>query len=42
MAASTMMRQLGFGALDMYLHHHYNPYQTNESIFEVQNRILKE
>ncbi|KAF0749304.1 hypothetical protein AaE_007079, partial [Aphanomyces astaci] len=41
MAASGMLRQLNFGALDMYLHHHYDPHATNESIFDVQQRLAQ-
>lgn len=37
MVATVMLRQLGFGALDMYLHEHYT---GDEPIFEVQKRIL--
>ncbi|TYZ57610.1 hypothetical protein PybrP1_008566 [[Pythium] brassicae (nom. inval.)] len=37
MVATMMLRQLGFGALDMYLHEHYT---GDEPIFEVQKRIL--
>ncbi|KAF0697957.1 Aste57867_11387 [Aphanomyces stellatus] len=39
MAASGMLRQLNFGALDMYLHHRYDP--TTESIFDVQQRLAE-
>ncbi|KAG1711574.1 hypothetical protein DVH05_008823 [Phytophthora capsici] len=38
MVATVMLRQLGFGALDMYLHSHYAPSQ--ESLFDVQQRLL--
>ncbi|CAK4079540.1 unnamed protein product [Aphanomyces euteiches] len=37
MVASGMLRQLNFGALDMYLHHRYDP--STESILDVQSRI---
>lgn len=37
MVATVMLRQLAFGALDMYLHEHY---AGDEPIFEVQKRIL--
>ncbi|CAI5722616.1 unnamed protein product [Peronospora effusa] len=40
MVATVMLRQLGFGALDMYLHSHYSPLQ--ESLFAVQERLLSE
>ncbi|OQR92688.1 oligopeptidase A [Thraustotheca clavata] len=40
MAASGMLRQLYFGALDMHLHHRYNPNNTTgETIFTVQKTI---
>ncbi|OQR88184.1 oligopeptidase A [Achlya hypogyna] len=40
MAASGMLRQLYFGALDMHLHHRYNPANAeNETIFDVQKKI---
>ncbi|DAZ99401.1 TPA: hypothetical protein N0F65_005303 [Lagenidium giganteum] len=38
MAGLVMLRQLGFGALDMYLHQHFDG--GSESIFDVQQRIL--
>ncbi|ETV98044.1 hypothetical protein, variant [Aphanomyces invadans] len=41
MAASGMLRQLNFGALDLYLHHHYDPHATNESVFDVQQRLAQ-
>ncbi|KAJ0392860.1 hypothetical protein ATCC90586_001738 [Pythium insidiosum] len=37
MVATQMLRQLAFGALDMYLHHRYD---GQEPIFDVQKRIL--
>lgn len=37
MVATVMLRQLAFGALDMYLHEHYT---GDEPIFDVQKRIL--
>lgn len=37
MVASGMLRQLAFGALDMYLHSHYT---GQEPIFDVQQRII--
>ncbi|CAH0475615.1 unnamed protein product [Peronospora belbahrii] len=40
MVATGMLRQLGFGALDMYLHSHYMPSQ--EPLFAVQQRLLSE
>ncbi|CAI5744278.1 unnamed protein product [Peronospora destructor] len=40
MVATGMLRQLGFGALDMYLHSHYSPLQ--EPLFAVQQRLLGE
>ncbi|KAG3080313.1 Organellar oligopeptidase [Phytophthora idaei] len=40
MVATVMLRQLGFGALDMYLHSHYSPSQ--EPLFSVQQRLLGE
>lgn len=40
MVATGMLRQLGFGALDMYLHSHYSPAQ--ESLFAAQQRLLGE
>ncbi|KAG7384056.1 hypothetical protein PHYPSEUDO_003026 [Phytophthora pseudosyringae] len=40
MVATVMLRQLGFGALDMYLHSHYSPSQ--ESLFAAQQRLLDE
>ncbi len=42
MAASMMMRQLGLGALDMYLHEHYDPSNGRVSLFDIQKRILTE
>ncbi|OQR92694.1 oligopeptidase A [Thraustotheca clavata] len=39
MAASGMLRQLNFGALDMYLHDKYDPTTSKESIFEIQHKI---
>lgn len=38
MAATGMLRQLGFGALDMYLHSHYS--SSLEPLFAVQQRLL--
>ncbi|KAE9344391.1 Organellar oligopeptidase [Phytophthora fragariae] len=40
MVATGMLRQLGFGALDMYLHSHYSPSQ--EPLFAAQQRLLSE
>ena len=40
MVATGMLRQLGFGALDMYLHSHYSSLQ--EPLFAVQQRVLGE
>ena len=40
MVATGMLRQLGFGALDMYLHSHYSPLE--EPLFAVQQRLLSE
>ncbi|KAH7488602.1 hypothetical protein PRIC1_007284 [Phytophthora ramorum] len=40
MVATGMLRQLGFGALDMYLHSHFLPSQ--EPLFAVQQRLLGE
>uniref|UniRef100_K3WHH8 oligopeptidase A n=1 Tax=Globisporangium ultimum (strain ATCC 200006 / CBS 805.95 / DAOM BR144) TaxID=431595 RepID=K3WHH8_GLOUD len=37
MVATMMLRQLAFGALDMYLHEHYT---GDEPLFDVQKRIL--
>lgn len=37
MVATVMLRQLAFGALDMYLHEHY---KGDEPIFAVQKRII--
>ena len=39
-AASMMLRQLHFGMIDMYLHHHFEP-TSNESLFDVQRRIAE-
>ena len=39
-AASMMLRQLHFGMIDMYLHHHFDP-TSNESLFDVQRRIAE-
>ncbi|EEY64174.1 oligopeptidase A, putative [Phytophthora infestans T30-4] len=39
MVATGMLRQLGFGALDMYLHSHYSP---EEPLFAAQRRLLDE
>ncbi|POM71005.1 Oligopeptidase A [Phytophthora palmivora] len=38
MVATGMLRQLGFGALDMYLHSHYSP--SKEPLFAAQQRLL--
>ena len=35
-----MLRQLHFGMIDMYLHHHFEP-TSNESLFDVQRRIAE-
>ncbi|ETP32062.1 hypothetical protein F442_19151 [Phytophthora nicotianae P10297] len=40
MVATGMLRQLGFGALDMYLHSHYS--SLEEPLFAVQQRLLSE
>jgi oligopeptidase A len=40
MVATGMLRQLGFGALDMFLHSHYSPSQ--EPLFAAQQRLLGE
>lgn len=40
MVATGMLRQLGFGALDMHLHSHYSP--SKEPLFAVQQRVLGE
>jgi oligopeptidase A len=38
MVATQMLRQLGFGALDMHLHHGYD---GKEPLFDVQKRMLQ-
>ncbi|RLN90062.1 hypothetical protein BBJ28_00015240 [Nothophytophthora sp. Chile5] len=38
MVATGMLRQLGFGALDMHLHSHFSP--AKEPLFDVQQRVL--
>ncbi|TDH69927.1 hypothetical protein CCR75_005638 [Bremia lactucae] len=38
MVATAMLRQLGFGALDMYLHSQYSA--TQEPLFDVQERLI--
>ncbi|ETK74381.1 hypothetical protein F441_19201 [Phytophthora nicotianae CJ01A1] len=40
LVATGMLRQLGFGALDMYLHSHYS--SLEEPLFAVQQRLLSE
>ncbi|KAI9911061.1 hypothetical protein PsorP6_009315 [Peronosclerospora sorghi] len=40
MVATAMLRQLSFGALDMFLHSTYT--SSNESLFAVQQRLLGE
>ncbi|KAL8007914.1 putative peptidase M3A/M3B catalytic domain, neurolysin/Thimet oligopeptidase, domain 2 [Plasmopara halstedii] len=40
MIATGMLRQLGLGALDMYLHSHYS--FTHEPLFAAQQRLLAE
>ncbi|OQR88194.1 oligopeptidase A [Achlya hypogyna] len=42
MAASGMLRQLNFGALDMYLHDKYDPTTSTDTIFDVQHTLAKE
>mmetsp|Transcript_46905 Transcript_46905/g.77620 ORF Transcript_46905/g.77620 Transcript_46905/m.77620 type:complete len:737 (+) Transcript_46905:31-2241(+) len=41
-AGSMMLRQLYFGALDIELHHRYDPNDANTSPFDVQHRIAKD
>merc|ERR1711861_44494 len=38
----TMLRQLYFGALDIELHHRYDPETDPRSAFEIQTEIAKQ
>lgn len=40
MVATAMLRQLGFGALDMHLHARYAPGGAEEPLFAAQRRVL--
>ncbi|RHZ01216.1 hypothetical protein DYB35_010600 [Aphanomyces astaci] len=41
MAATNLLKQLEFSALDMALHHQYDPYSTTETIFDVKDQVAE-
>ncbi|RHY58903.1 hypothetical protein DYB30_009423 [Aphanomyces astaci] len=40
-AATNLLYQLRLGATDMALHHHYDPYSSDKTIFDVQQSIVE-